>query len=111
MLGSELSGNGYTCLYAEEDADTLIAQVARDNIDDGHTVNVICDDTDVMILLLHHKIKAYLTSSGKVHDINDIISKMSMNQLEFLLLAHSFSGCDTVSAIFGKGKITFFEKD
>ena len=89
----------------------MIAEVARNNIDDGHTANVICDDTDVMILLLHHKLKAYLTSSGKVQDINDIISKMSMNQLEFLLLAHSFSGCDTVSAIFGKGKITFFEKD
>ena len=89
----------------------MIAQVAWNNIDDGHTVFVICDDTDVMILLLHHKIKAYLTSSGKVHDINYIISKMSMNQLEFLLLDHSFSGCDNVSVIFGKGKITFFEKD
>ena len=89
----------------------MIAQVARNNIDGGHTVNVICDDTDVMILLLHHKIKAYLKSSGKVHDINNIISKMSKNLLEFLLLAHSFRCCDTVSAIFGKGKITLFEND
>ena len=37
-------------------------------------------------------------------------SKLTDLERRVLLLSHSFSGCDTVSAVFGFGKVRFFKK-
>lgn len=96
-----------------EDADTLIVKTALEFSKNG-VVNVITDDTDVLIVLVHHIATAdntvYLTASGSSHDIESVYEKLTDKQKQCLLLTHSFSGCDTVSSIFGFGKVKFFNK-
>ena len=94
-----------------EEADTRIVLHARDATDNGYEqVNVICHDTDVLILLLAHgellcptvwmfsgtvKRKKYIP----VHRIPLPDEKRSS-----LLAFHAVTGCDTVSQFAGIGK-------
>ena len=95
-----------------EEADVIIVQqmvkLAVDNI----RINIICDDTDVFVLLVHFYVQEKLTcdvimsgtSSGRtVVDIKATAEKNSRiaNQL---LAVHVLSGCDTVSQMYGIGK-------
>ena len=60
-------------------------------------------------MLLHHRDKlsniTYLTSDSKSHDVFQIASTMTDRQKKCILLAHAISGCDTVSYLFGVGKV------
>ena len=73
-------------------------------------VNIIADDTDIVIMLMHHW-------KTDIHDDVDFVqerfskawSVQSANQSiedikDDLLFLHAWSGCDTTSSIFGKGK-------
>ena len=82
-----------------EDADTNIVQTAI-NYSRDFKVNIICDDTYVLTPLVSHEANVYLTSSGKMIRVHGICEKMTAKEKQYLLLAHSFSGCDTVSSIF-----------
>ncbi|CAK8688755.1 unnamed protein product [Clavelina lepadiformis] len=42
--------------------------------------------------------------------VRDIIAKVDVIVLEYLLFAHAFTGCDTTSAVHKFGKISVFEK-
>ena len=77
---------------------------------------VVADDTDVAVMLLHHW-------RTELHDIlftSDITRKSwsfiySTHALpkgikQVLPAIHAFSGCDTTSAIFGCGKATVLNK-
>ena len=58
----------------------------------------------MLVLLLHHEAKTVsLTASGKTYLIDNILQKLTQFEKQYLLLSHSFFGCDTVSAIFGVG--------
>ena len=47
----------------------------------------------------------YLTSDSKSHGVFQIASTMTDKQKKCILLAHAISGCDTVSYLFGVGKV------
>ena len=53
MLGSRLEGEGCHVHHAEGDADFLVMKTAVECADHIDTV-VIADDTDILILLIHH---------------------------------------------------------
>ena len=75
-------------------------------------VNVIANDTDVLILLLHHRTQfkdfIYLTTDKKTHDICGIVAAMTEREKKYILLGHCLSGCDTVSSLFGFGKLRLY---
>ena len=79
-------------------------------------MNVVADDTDVLILLMYHwkesMADVYFISEPKksqkrglqVWRIYDLISKAGKLLTSHLLFIHAWSGCDTTSATFGMGK-------
>ena len=97
---------------AISDADTLITKRAIESSSEG-AVNVIANDTDILILLLYHRESfqnfVFLSEGEKSYDIHQIASSMSAPEKRSILLVHSFSGCDTVSAVFGYGKKKFLK--
>ena len=95
---------------ALSDADTLITKRAVELSTEG-PVNVIANDTDILVLLIYHRQSfknfVFLTSNEKSYDICQIASSMTDREKRLILLIHSYSGCDTVSAVFGYGKKKF----
>ena len=72
-------------------------------------VTVVADDTDIVVMLVHH----WQENMSEVYFLQERWSKAwsvkhasSRNEIikEHLLFLHSWSGCDTTSAVFGKGK-------
>jgi len=79
-------------------------------------VEVFADDTDIVVLLMHHWKKRLFdivfTSerSGKSWSIKDSCTDLSVDILKILPFLHAFSGCDTTSAVFSIGKPTVFKR-
>ena len=108
IIISSCTNVGIHCQQAEADADTQLVQTAIDRSVYGR-VNLIAADTGILVMLLHHRDKlsniTYLTSDSKSHDVFQIASTMTDRQKKCILLAHAISGCDTVSYLFGFGKV------
>ena len=83
----------------------------------GH-IAVICDDTDVFVMLLHHysplgiKMKITMESTSAKRTVIDIgqTAARYKNINQYLLAAHALSGCDTVSSLHGIGKAKVLQK-
>ena len=77
---------------------------------------VVADDTDVAIMLLHHwssELNDILFKSErpkKSWSIQKSVEALPADMKDVLLCLHAFSGCDSTSAIFGLGKATVFKK-
>ena len=72
-------------------------------------VTDVADDKDIVVMLVHH----WQENMSEVYFLQERWSKAwsvkhasSRNKIikEHLLFLHSWSGCDTTSAVFGKGK-------
>ena len=83
------------------------------------TTTLIGEDTDLLILLLHHmdsrKKTLYFHSDKKskeqrVYNINTLKECLGQRLCSQLLFIHAFAGCDTTSRVFGMGNKTFFQK-
>ena len=99
-----------------EEADNIIIQqvLACVGVDTSAKITVMCDDTDVFVLLLYYYYKTRMTNvvlmespikSRAVTDIAKTVEKHS-SIIEELLPAHALSGCDTVAGCYGIGKGT-----
>ena len=78
---------------------------------DGQEVNVVADNTDVLILLMHHwrdsMADVHILSEPKstskkglqVWRIRDLVAKARTLVVSHLLFLHAWSGCDSASAI------------
>ena len=96
-----------------EEADVIIPQQVVALADMGcKTINVICDDTDVFILLAHYFAEESLSESLIMEstsrcrssiDIGATVAKHS-GIVPQLIVAHAVSGCDTVGSYNGIGK-------
>lgn len=70
-------------------------------------------DTDVMVMLIYHAADypIFLTTAKETsYDIRKIREALPERYRKYLIFLHSFSGCDTVSAISGFGKSTLLTK-
>ena len=98
-----------------EEADVVIAKqvlfLAAQGMD---CIRVICDDTDVVVLLMHYYFTEQLTCqlymvgtspSRSTVDIKATVEKHS-GLVKNILAAHALSGCDTVASLYGIGKTT-----
>ena len=110
LLSKYLTKAGVEVEHAgdEGDADTVIVKKALELTLTQHTVIVIADDTDILILLIHHaspSANLFLQTKQNAISIKMAKAVLGREMSECLLFAHAMSGCDTTSALFGIGKI------
>ncbi|KAJ8671125.1 hypothetical protein QAD02_002384 [Eretmocerus hayati] len=109
LLSGYLSRNHISSKIASEDADTLIVKTAVElNNSTQDTIAVVGNDIDLLILLIDqcavsgsiyfHKIVKQAKGTTLFNTKNHQYMKKS------ILFAHAFSGCDSTSAMFNKGK-------
>ncbi|KAG1678682.1 hypothetical protein GQR58_013306 [Nymphon striatum] len=118
MISDRLREKGCKVMKAEGDADYDIVQAAI-ALSEYKTTTLIGEDTDLLILLLHHmdshKKTLYFRSDKKskeqrVYNINTLKECLGQQLCSQLLFIHAFTGCDTTSQVFGMGKKPFFQK-
>ena len=101
---------GVTC--CRDDADTSIVKCIVDHAAD-RIVEVRAEDNDILIMLIHHLSSNHrpvlLTTSKGRYNISEIAESLTELQKLYLLLIHAFTGCDTVSSIFGFSKAKLFD--
>ena len=104
--------NGFEVILCPSDADTTIVKTALAISDEP--VTVMSDDTDIMVLLLHHVyfhhpdcnifLKSMKTQNDTekrlIYSINDIIASCDKVHIQNILFAHSFTGYDTTTSIY-----------
>ena len=99
----------------QEEADVIMIKqiIAISEELDGAGIRVMCDDTDVFVLLLHfyrlREMSCSITmeSLARERKCVDIIMTTATKHKEIipnLLAAHALSGCDTVAQCWGVGK-------
>ena len=94
------------------DVDRMIIQKAL-NVATKKNVVVHCIDTNVFIALLHHFDMWKLNSHDKKQGLCSIekaVSAADDDLRQCLLISHAISGCNTMSATFGMGKLKAFNK-
>ena len=122
LLTKYLIEDGQIVHNSTGDADTLIVKCALEFAIRKNEVNVVADDTDVLILLIYHwksnMADIYFYSEAKksqkknlvVLKIRDITSKVGQVITANILFLHAWSGCDTTSATYGHGKTALLKK-
>ncbi|KAL8585006.1 hypothetical protein ACOMHN_043642 [Nucella lapillus] len=104
LLSSHLLNNGFDTIHASADADCHIVHTTLETAKQ-HNVVLIGEDTDLLILLLHHCTPDHhpvfftstRSSSAKVWDIQAVQSVLGEDVCKHILFAHAIGGCDTVS--------------
>ena len=92
------------------DADVLIVSVALKLARNGCKSTVHAKDTDLIVLLLYHwntpmeDIHFRSTKSNSTWSIRECLKNILPELHPHLLFMHAFTGCDTTSSIFEKGK-------
>lgn len=116
LLSERMQSCGISTKTSVGDADVDIVSTALDLAHDGKTVVVYAEDTDILVLLLHHKSSVHRnifmksdpknksTNADKCIDIGLLQEKLGCDVCEQLLVLHSFGGCDTTLAIYGHSK-------
>ena len=110
-LSSELRLRGVTVQNCAADADIKLASTVLQMEGD---VILWGDDTDLLVLLLHHinvtedkprgRIVMYRPSSSTSIEVTELMPKIDASTIETILAIHAWSGCDTVSSLFSIGK-------
>ncbi len=104
---------GEDSVYKHEEADCIIISYVMSLVRQKYQhIQVVSDDTDVFVLLVFFCWKwqctAQLTmkkSDGRIIDINASAIQLGPKSAQ-LLATHALTGCDTVSYLFGKGKLS-----
>ena len=118
LISQYLRDDGQIVHQSTGDADTMIVQCALHYAIEGSEVNVVADDTDVLVLLMYHWKQNmasiyFLSEAGKnlnIWRISDLVEQAGPIVTSYLLFLHAWSGCDTTSATFGQGKIGLMKK-
>lgn len=119
MLRIKLADNNIFTCQAESDADKLIVDTAI-NLETKNVV-IVSEDIDVLVILtalVDKDREIYFLKSSRAKVQQKVFSSKSLEKSlpkckEHILFLHAFTGCDTTSAFFNKGKIKFaknFEK-
>ena len=110
LLGTRLEQDGQTVKICRGDADpTVVAITLREAEATTKGVVTVADDTDIAIMLLYHweekhkHVYFFQESANKAWNMKDYCPRWSSVK-EHILFIHAFSGCDTTSAPYGRGK-------
>ncbi|KAI3379074.1 hypothetical protein SNEBB_002215 [Seison nebaliae] len=104
-------------IQAEGDADVEIAKAAA-TMSSFKSTTLVGEDTDLLVLLLHHASPSSCTElyfrsdKGKSNVYNIKVLKQILGETvcNDLLFLHAFTGCDSTSRVFGIGKKSGFQK-
>ena len=76
--------------------------------------HVRTEDTDNLVMLVKHvsslAYPVFVTTSNGTYHMQEIQMRLIHTQREYITICHTFTGCDTVSSIFGHGKYILFKK-
>ena len=82
---------------------------------------LVGDDTDLLVLLLHHAghqnrkiffaLEPKKNSKSRIWDIGEIQRSLGSYVRRQLLFSHAMLGCDTTSRLHGIGKASLLKKD
>ena len=110
MLSEFLIADRQTVRNCKEDAGIEIVKCAID-FTEHCDVNVVAGDTDIALLLLFHwkplLHEITFTSEKKSWNIRDAVSTLQDGLQSYIMVLHAFTGYDTTSAIYAKGKTSF----
>ena len=110
--------------FCTSEADQQLVRHGREMLLQGYeTIIIRTVDTDVLILLIAYMLRCLNLASTSCHayacmyvkgeetyyDINIITKQVGNDTSEALPFFYSFTGCDTVSSIFGKGKCKMWD--
>ena len=116
LLSRHLEADGQVIRTSTGDADTLIVAHALRYTSQGKVVNVVTEDTDILVLLMHHwkdrMADVYFRSESnkkqpKLWRIHDLVTKAGNLVTSNLLFIHAWSGCDTTSASMAMVKLFY----
>ena len=123
LLSAHLRANQCFVCEAVDDADTVIAQCALTRALNKERVVVVADDTDVLALLVYHynretmdeiymmsEIARTKSPRRSVIPISLVSKSIGQKCVRQLLAVHALSGCDTTSALHGRGKASVYRK-
>lgn len=111
MLSASLENQHIETKQCEGDADVEIVQTALEESQKG-LLTIVTQDVDILVLMVAHALpdKPVLLMKPPIGKVKrKVFSSLALQQQhqdlkEFILLVHGFSGCDSTSAIYGKGK-------
>ena len=113
LLGSTLEATGIQVKHSEADADYNIAMTAC-SAAQVTPVTVIADDTDVLVLLIHHMDEAsnniVMRTSTRMIDIGCMKTGLKDVISQNVLFLHALTGSDTTSKPFRIGKASGLAK-
>lgn len=111
-LMEELEKKSIKCKQGKGEADELIVETALENECSGLQKVIVAEDVDVLVILTA-RAKAdeeiYFLKLGK-QNVNSVIYSSKSFELNYpnvgpyILFSHCFSGCDSTSAFYNKGK-------
>ena len=108
FIGSELEKAGLEVKHCAGDADYDIVLTAC-TMAERRPVILVGDDTDLLVLLLHHLKPTdhdiYLQTTNKILNIHTLQDHLGPTILSSLLFLHGVTGCDTTSRLYGIGKV------
>ena len=112
----------HTCVRPceSEEADQRLVRHTLNLVQNGYkNILVRTIDTDVLVLLISHvrqlveyddvQLYAYLINSDKHYDLRSIIEQLGSDICQALPYFYAFTGCDTVSSFYGKGKCKAYD--
>lgn len=115
MLQKKFQEYNIAMMQAVEDADLLIIETAIQMSPSHASVFVVGEDIDLLVLLtaLARPLQnVYFRKPGKGKIVEKIYSPRSLKYSDVvannILFLHAFSGCDTTSCLYNKGKVKFF---
>ena len=99
------------CMARHDEADiTLISYAPCCQRERAHRVRILCDDTDVFVLIVYWSWKANVEADvqfekcdGAVISINYTVISLGA-KCKGILATHALGGCDTTSFPYGRGK-------
>ena len=117
MLIEKLESVNITTKQAKDDADVLIIETAIEESKPERTAVIVGEDIDLLVILIGrtqlHQEEIFFNKVGKGNVKTQIYSSKSFDKYplskKHILFLHAFSGCDTTSALFNKGKKTFIK--
>lgn len=119
LLQNDLQKSGCCTINADCDADLLIVQTTLSQGKENN-VALIGEDTDLLVLLLHHMdlaeskevyfLSDRVNKTGKIWDIKKTKIHLTDEVCECILFLHALTGCDTTSRIYGLSKGQMLKK-
>lgn len=114
LLGSEMEKHSMQVKYSTDDADYDIVMTACQSALSTLVV-VVGEDTDLLILLLHHldpdvHDTVYMKTNTKMINVSTLQGNLEEDLRKSILFIHAASGCDTTSRPYGIGKVSAMSK-